>query len=152
MSDAQIETELRSRPGLKREIIRNLMDGIFTPQEPTKFFKQRVAEINEELNRSEGRSLPNPYNQAERIIDKIINKNYKINLSDESKSLTDIDVPQPSIFQQESRITTPPVNTVNINPDIISKQGQNVGLSLPPNFASLPTAERDKIIEEFLRR
>ena len=77
------------------------MDGIFTPQEPTKFFKQRVAEINEELNRSEGRSLPNPYNQAERIIDKIINKNYKINLSDESKSLTDIDVPQPSIFQQE---------------------------------------------------
>ena len=32
-------------------------------------FKQRVAEINEELNKSEGRSLPNPYNQAERIID-----------------------------------------------------------------------------------
>ena len=148
MSDAQIETELRSRPGLKREIIRNLMDGIFTPQEPTKFFKQRVTEINEELNRNEGRSLPNPYNQAERIIDRIISKNYKINLSDESKSLTDIDVPQPSIFQQESRITTPPLNTANISPDIISKQAQNAGLSLPANFASLSTAEKLKTLND----
>ena len=133
------------------QIIRNLMDGIFTPQEPTKFFKQRVAEINEELNRSEGRSLPNPYNEAERIIDRIINKNYKINLSDESKSLTDIDVPQPSIFQQESRITTPPLNTSPVSPDIVNAQGQNVGSTLPANFASLPTAERAKIIEEFFR-
>ena len=33
-----------------------------------------VERINEELNRSEGRSLPNPYNQAERIIDRIISK------------------------------------------------------------------------------
>ena len=148
MSDAQIETELRSRPGLKREIIRNLMDGIFTPQEPTKFFKQRVTEINEELNRNEGRSLPNPYNQAERIIDRIISKNYKINLSDESKSLTDIDVPQPSIFQQESRITTPPLNTANISPDIISKQAQNAGLSLPSNFANLSTADKLKTLND----
>ena len=148
MSDAQIETELRSRPGLKREIIRNLMDGIFTPQEPTKFFKQRVAEINEELNRSEGRSLPNPYNQAERIIDRIINKNYKINLSDESKSLTDIDVPQPSIFQQESRITTPPLNTAPVDANIINTQAQNAGLSLPANFASLSTADKLKTLND----
>ena len=74
--------------------------------------------------------------------------NYKINLSDESKSLTDIDVPQPSIFQQESRITTPPLNTANISPDIISKQAQNAGLSLPSNFANLSTADKLKTLND----
>ena len=104
--------------------------------------------FNEELNRSEGRSLPNPYNQAERIIDRIINKNYKINLSDESKSLTDIDVPQPSIFQQESRITTPPLNTAPVDANIINTQAQNAGLSLPANFASLSTADKLKTLND----
>ena len=75
-------------------------------------------------------------------------KNYKINLSDESKSLTDIDVPQPSIFQQESRITTPPVNTVPISPQITSATNQNVGLSLPANFASLSTADKLKTLND----
>ena len=150
MKDSQIEDELRSRPGLKREVIRNLMDGIFTPQEPTKFFKQRVAEINETLNRQEGRFVPNPYNQAERIIDRLIGKNIKINLKDENIGLADIDVPQPSIFQQESRITTPNLTSpASVNPAVI--QSQNVSSTLPANFASLPTAQRAKIIEDFLR-
>ena len=68
--------------------------------------------------------------------------------SDESKSLTDIDVPQPSIFQQESRITTPPVNTVPISPQITSATNQNVGLSLPANFASLSTADKLKTLND----
>ena len=121
---------------------------IYQAAEAFKLWHNIQPEINEELNRSEGRSLPNPYNQAERIIDRIISKNYKINLSDESKSLTDIDVPQPSIFQQESRSTTPPVNTVPISPQVVTATNQNAGLSLPPNFANLSTAEKLKTLND----
>ena len=116
VSDEKIQTELESRPGLEKEITRNLMDGVFTPEEPTQFFKDRIAEITENLNRSERRFLPNPYGQAERIIDKIINKNSKISLSDESLSLTDIDIPRkifktPFSTQTTPTIQTPPLNT-----------------------------------------
>jgi len=150
VTDDQIEKELRSRPGLKKEVIRNLMDGVFTPQEPTKFFRTRVTEINEQLNKDEKTFVPNPLNQAERIIDRIINQNLKINLRSENTDLSDIDVPQPSIFQQESRITTPNLTSpASINKQVV--QSQNTGSTLPANFASLPTAERSKIIEDFLR-
>ena len=150
VTDDQIEKELRSRPGLKKEVIRNLMDGVFTPQEPTKFFRTRVTEINEQLNKDEKTFVPNPLNQAERIIDRIINQNLKINLRSENTDLSDIDVPQPSIFQQESRITTPNLTSpASINTQVV--QSQNVGSTLPANFASLPTAQRAKIIEDFLR-
>mgnify|MGYP003134895168 FL=1 len=146
MSDASIERELKSRPGLKREIIRNLMDGVFTPQEPTDFFKRRVAEINEDLNRQEGVSIPNPYNKAETIIDRLINKNVRINLGDESKSLSDIDLPKQSLF--DTKIQTPPVVTAPIDPTITNQTSAQVGSTLPPNFASLSTAEKLKALQD----
>ena len=43
VSDQKIESELKSRPGLKKEVIENLMDGVFTPEEPTKFFKNTLS-------------------------------------------------------------------------------------------------------------
>jgi hypothetical protein len=46
---------------------------------------------------------------------------------------------------------TPPLNTSPVSPNIVNAQGQNVGSTLPANFASLPTADRAKIIEEFFR-
>lgn len=82
------------------------------------------------------------------ILDK--SKNIKINLKDENIGLADIDVPQPSIFQQESRITTPNLTSpASVDPAVV--QSQNVSSTLPANFANLPTAQRAKIIEDFLR-
>ena len=105
---------------------------------------------SKKLNKDEKTFVPNPLNQAERIIDRIINQNLKINLRSENTDLSDIDVPQPSIFQQESRITTPNLTSpASINKQVV--QSQNTGSTLPANFASLPTAERSKIIEDFLR-
>ena len=113
VSDSKIENELKSRPGIKREIIDNLMEGIFTPQEPTEFFENRIGEITNELNRVENRSLPNPFINAERVIDKLIGKNSRISLADENLSLTDIDVPR-QIFRSplpDTPVQTPPLRT-----------------------------------------
>ena len=49
---------------------------------------------------------------------------------------------------KQPRITTPPLNTVNINPNIVNTQSQNVGLSLPANFASLSTADKLKTLND----
>jgi hypothetical protein len=122
------------------------MDGVFTPQEPTDFFKRRVAEINEDLNRQEGVSIPNPYNKAETIIDRLINKNVRINLGDESKSLSDIDLPKQSLF--DTKIQTPPVVTAPIDPTITNQTSAQGGSTLPPNFASLSTAEKLKALQD----
>ena len=48
-------------------------------------------------------------------------------------------------------IQTPPLNTSPVSPNIVNAQGKNVSSTLPANFASLPTADRAKIIEEFFR-
>ena len=119
--DSVIEEELSSRPGLKKQVIKDLMDGVFTPQEPTKFFINRTAEINEELNRKEGRFVPNPYDQAEPTIFKIIEKNDGISLGDEDISLTDIGSPRASFnFTTPTEIQTPPLgSTPAPDPNIV---------------------------------
>jgi len=60
------------------------------------------------------------------------------------------EIPQPQVTGQEPRITTPNLTSpASVNPAVV--QSQNVSSTTPPNFASLPTADRAKIIEDFLR-
>ena len=60
------------------------------------------------------------------------------------------EIPEPQVTGQQTQIITPPLTSpASINTQMI--QAQNTGSTLPANFASLPTAERNKIIEEFLR-
>ena len=66
-------------------------------------------------------------------------------LDDEIKFYED---PEPPVIQQESRITTPPLNTAPVDANIINTQAQNVGLSLPTNFASLSTADKLKTLND----
>ena len=152
MSNSKIRREIQKRKGIKKTIVNDLLKGVYTPKEPSDFFVDRIRKINRDLNEKEGVDTPNPFTIARPFLRKIIVENRRINLLEDNPVFPNFEIPQPQATQQESRITTPPLNTANISPDIISKQGQNVSLSLPPNFASLPTAERDKIIEEFLRR
>ena len=80
---------------------------------------------------------------------KIVAENRNTSLSDgEVKFFEDAESP---VIQQESRIITPPLNTSPVSPNIVNAQGKNVSSTLPANFASLPTADRAKIIEEFFR-
>ena len=137
------------RKGLSKDVFNQLMMGKFTPTRPSDFFIGRMAEINRELNKLEGTNLRSPYLEAIQDINKLIRDNRNVSLYDGEVSFYgDI---EPPVIEQEPRITTPNLSASSISPNIISAQGQNVSSTLPVNFASLPTAERSKIIEEFFR-
>ena len=137
------------RKGLSKDVFSQLMRGKFTPTRPSDFFIGRMSEINRELNKLEGTNLRSPYLEAIQDINKLIRDNRNVSLYDGEVSFYgDI---EPPVIEQEPRITTPNLSASSISPNIISAQGQNVSSTLPANFASLPTAERSKIIEEFFR-
>ena len=60
MSDAKIKKEISKRRGLGKDVINNLMLGRYVPKRPSNFFVQRMGEINRDLNRQQGVSVPNP--------------------------------------------------------------------------------------------
>ena len=145
VSNSVINRKVKRR-GVKKEVFDQLMKGKFTPTRPSDFFIKRLSEINRDLNQKEGVQVPNPYLEALPELNKILLDNRNTNLlDDEIKFYED---PEPPVIQQEPRITAPPLNTVNISPNVVGAQGQNVGLSLPPNFANLSTAEKLKTLSD----
>ena len=148
MSDSKIRRTIKARKGIKKKVVNELLRGVYTPSVPSDFFQKRVREINRDLNEKEGVDTPNPYTIAGPFIRKIINENRNTNLLEDNPVFPNFEIPQPQATQQESRITTPPLNTVNINPNIINTQTQNAGLSLPPNFANLSTADKLKTLND----
>ena len=145
VSNSVINRKVKRR-GVKKDVFDQLMKGKFTPTRPSDFFIKRLSEINRDLNQKEGVQVPNPYLEALPELNKILLDNRNTNLlDDEIKFYED---PEPQVIQQEPRITAPPLNTVNISPNVVGAQGQNVGLSLPPNFANLSTAEKLKTLSD----
>ena len=145
VSNSVINRKVKRR-GVKKDVFDQLMKGKFTPTRPSDFFIKRLSEINRDLNQKEGVQVPNPYLEALPELNKILLDNRNTNLlDDEIKFYED---PEPPVIQQEPRITAPPLNTVNISPNVVGAQGQNVGLSLPPNFANLSTAEKLKTLSD----
>jgi hypothetical protein len=124
------------RRGINTKTFNHLMRGVYTPDRPSNFFVKRMAEITRDLNEKEGTNTPNPYLQTLPTITDIVNKNRNTDLI--SGKLNFPEIPQPPVIQQESRITTPPVNTSPVSPNIVNAQGKNVSSTLPANFASLP--------------
>ena len=148
VSNAILNRKIKRR-GVKKEVFDQLMRGKFTPTRPSDFFIKRLGEITRDLNKLEGTQVRNPYFEAIKDINKIVADNRNTSLSDgEVKFFEDAESP---VIQQESRIITPPLNTSPVSPNIVNAQGKNVSSTLPANFASLPTADRAKIIEEFFR-
>ena len=144
VSESVIRRKVR-RKGLKKKVLKELYQGVFTPERPGDFTIRTIGKNNRELNEKEGTDIPNPFYEAIPSITSFINSNRRISLEENSLNLMDFEQPT---LQQEPRITTPPLNTVNINPDVISARAQNVGLSLPANFASLPTAQKLKTLND----
>ena len=149
MSNSKIRREIQKRKGIKKTIVNDLLKGVYTPKEPSNFFVDRIRKINRDLNEKEGVDTPNPFTIARPFLRKIIVENRRINLLEDNPVFPNFEIPQPQVTQQESRITTPNLNVPAGT--IVNTQTQNVGSTLPANFASLPTAERAKIIEEFFR-
>jgi hypothetical protein len=148
VSNAVLNRKIK-RKGIKKEVFDQLMRGKFTPTRPSDFFINRLGEITRDLNKLEGIQVRNPYFEAIKDINKIVSENRNTSLSDgEVKFFEDAEQP---VIEQGPRITTPPLNTSSVSPNIVNASGQNTSSTLPQNFANLPTAERAKIIEDFFR-
>jgi hypothetical protein len=131
MPDFKIKRELRKRKGLSKQVISDLMLGVYTPKRPSKFFIKRTGEINRDLNRKEGNNIPNPYIQALPTINNIINKNRRKDLLGENLGGSDF------IF---SRTRQPQITTPNLNVPtgtIVSNQAPTNILTNPNRFAQL---------------
>jgi len=122
-----------------------LYQGVFTPKRPNKFNINRLSEINRDLNEKEGNSIPNPFYEAIPEITNFINSNRRISLEGDNLNLTDF-VSEPEA--PSLNIQTPPVVTAPINPNIINQVSAQAGSTLPPNFASLSTAEKLKALQD----
>ena len=150
MSNSKIRREIQKRKGIKKTVINDLLKGVYTPKEPSDFFIDRMRKINRDLNEKEGLDTPNPFTIARPFIRKIIVENRRTNLLEDNPVFPNFEIPEPQVTGQQTQIITPPLTSpASINTQMI--QAQNTGSTLPANFASLPTAERNKIIEEFLR-
>ena len=148
MSNSKIRREIQKRKGIKKTVVNDLLKGAYTPKEPSDFFIDRIRKINRDLNEKEGVDTPNPFTIARPFLRKIIVENRKLNLLEDNPVFPSFEIPQPQATQQESRITTPPVNTVSISPQVVTATNQNASLSLPPNFANLSTAEKLKTLND----
>ena len=100
--------------------------------------------INRDLNRKEGNNIPNPYIKALPSLNRIINRNRRKDLLGENLNMSDF------TFNtiQQPRITTPQINTPSINTNILTTNTQNISSTLPANFASLPTADKLKTLQD----
>ena len=149
MSNSKIRREIQKRKGIKKTVVNDLLKGVYTPKEPSDFFIDRMRKINRDLNEKEGLDTPNPFTIARPFIRKIIVENRRTNLLEDNPVFPSFEIPEPQVTGQQTQITTPNLNVPSGT--IVTNESQNVSSTLPANFASLPTAERSKIIEEFFR-
>ncbi len=133
------------RRGIDKQTLNELYQGVFTPKRPNKFNINRLSEINRDLNEKEGNSISNPFYEAIPEITNFINSNRRISLEGDNLNLTDF-VSEPEA--PSLNIQTPPVVTAPINPNIINQVSAQAGSTLPPNFASLSTAEKLKALQD----
>jgi hypothetical protein len=87
-----IQQKLKARKGLEKGVIENIMKGRYIPDEPNKFFIEKMQEITNTLNQKEGVPLSNPYFEALPIINSIRNNNRGLNLSTDQIKVPKVDL------------------------------------------------------------
>ena len=136
--DYKIRKKLKARKGLNKEVISSLMSGVYTPKKPGDFFTTRMGEINRDLNRKEGVSVPNPYFQALPSINEIINKNRRINLLEGDISFSQLGAQLPQVRSAPVTQQTG-INPTAINPNNFTQQANN-------NYSNLTSLEKDRLL------
>ncbi len=149
MPDYKIRKELDKRRGLSKGIISNLMLGTYTPKRPSDFFITRTGEINRDLNRKEGVSIPNPYIKALPSLNGIINKNRRIDLIDGDLSMSDLmfERSKPQTIDQQSNTNSlikSIISGASANPAVLGSSGTNQNLT--KDFRQLSSLEKDQIL------
>jgi len=87
-----IQQKLKARKGLEKGVIENIMKGRYIPDEPNKFFIEKMQEINNTLNQKERVPLSNPYFEALPIINSIRNSNRGLNLNTDQIKVPKVDL------------------------------------------------------------
>ena len=99
VSDSIIQQKLKTRKGLEKGVVESIMKGRYLPDEPNKFFIEKMQEITNNLNQKEKIALGNPYFEALPIINSIRNSNRGLNLNTDQ-----IKVPKVNLSTGESGI------------------------------------------------
>jgi ferritin-like metal-binding protein YciE len=135
MKDFKIRGELRKRKGIKRDAIDQVLRGDYTPEYPSKFFIERIGEINRDLNRREGVTLPNPYFKALPYLTKIIRDNRRLDLRDDLFTLPEFDLPdyRGTLERRVDRLTSNIIPGGSPNASIIGSVNQASGTTIPYN-------------------
>jgi len=133
MPDYKIRKELAKRRGLSKNVVSSLMLGVYTPKRPSDFFITRMGEINRDLNRKEGTSVPNPYIKALPILNGIINKNRRIDLIDGDLSMANLNFERsiPQSTSQMSNTNTIVNSQITGTTPVLAAAGTNTNLTQP---------------------
>ena len=137
--DYKIREKIKARKGLSKSIVSDLMSGVYTPKRPGDFFVTRMGEINRDLNKKEGNRIPNPYFEALPSINKIINKNRRINLLEEDISFSQLSIqpsrPKPRPVSNSNSVINSQITGTPISPNSFAQQANN-------NYNSLSTVDK----------
>ena len=79
LSNLMIKNKVKRR-GISNVLYEQLVKGNYSPKEPSEFFKQRMAQINRDLNVDEDLNIINPYLEAKPYINEIIRQNRRLYL------------------------------------------------------------------------
>jgi hypothetical protein len=99
VTNSVIQQKLKARKGLEKGVVESVMKGRYLPDEPNKFFIEKMQEITNNLNKQERVPLSNPYFEALPIINSIKNSNRGLNLNTDQ-----IKVPKVNLSTGESGI------------------------------------------------
>jgi hypothetical protein len=94
------------RKGISKQDFQDVTLGKYTPNRPSRFFINRMNQINRNLNREEGLDIPNPYFEALPELNKIIRENNRIDLKTGELRFPDIEISQTQV-QAQSQLQIP---------------------------------------------
>jgi len=88
VSNTTITNKVKRR-GISNALFEKLNKGIYSPKEPSEFFKQRIAQINRQLNIDEDVNIINPYLEARPYLNEIMRQNRRLNLLEDELFIPD---------------------------------------------------------------
>jgi len=137
--ESVIRRKLSERKGLSKNIIREIMGGVYTPKQPSEFFVTRMRKINNDLNEKEGVEIENPFSVARPFINNVISSNRNISLLGDEFTVPEFELPETSATTSPlgAQVQAPPLNTpmpapiTPVSPQTQSTQANNYASLFP---------------------
>ena len=146
VSNSTIKSKVKRR-GISNEVYEELVKGRYSPKEPSEFFKQRIKQINRQLNVDEDLDIINPYLEARPYLNDMIRQNRRLNLLEDKIFMPDF---EEQVQQQTGELetlsnTNPIVNSqITGATPVLGASGTNQALSKP--YDQLSSIEKEQIL------